>query len=112
MTRKTVVPSHLRPATKAFWLETKAKYEMEQHHDHLFLLACEALDRAAQAREILAGEGVTVRDDRGNLRPHPLLTVERDCRTAVARLFRELDLDADVPRSSPRPPALHSNRRQ
>lgn len=58
----------------------------------------------------LATDGLVVRDDRHNLRPHPLLMVEKDCRIAFARLVRELGLDVDSPASTQRrPPALRCN---
>ena len=87
-------------------------YVLEPHHIHLLRLCAEAMDRAQQAREILADEGVCFRDDRGNVRAHPAVAIERDARLAVARLLRELDLDLEPP-SEPRrrPPALRSNRR-
>jgi P27 family predicted phage terminase small subunit len=88
-----------------------ADYRLETHHLKLLQALCEAWDRLQQAREILARDGVTFQDDRGNFRSHPAVNIERDARTAVARLTRELDLDSEAPVSERvGPPALRSNR--
>jgi P27 family predicted phage terminase small subunit len=83
-------------------------FELEEHHIKLLQLACEAWDRAQGARAVVAKQGLTVTNARGDVKAHPLIAVERDARTLFARLIRELDLDdASV---DFRPPALPSNR--
>jgi phage terminase small subunit len=73
-------------------------------------LALEAWDRAQGAREQLEREGLTVPTG-GGIRPHPCIAIERDARLAVARLVRELDLDAEPPVPERAGPAgLYSNR--
>lgn len=110
MTKKLKAPAHLKPATAAWWLSVQKEFVLEEHHTRLLTLACEAYDRGEQAREVLTVDGLVVRDDRRNLRPHPLLVVEKDCRIAFARLVRELGLDVDAPASAQRrPPALRGN---
>jgi P27 family predicted phage terminase small subunit len=106
-------PVHLSPATQQWWRKVLRDYQLEPHHLELLTLCCEARDRAEEARKILAAEGVTFRDDRGNVRAHPANAIERDARLAVARLLRELDLDfTEAPAGRRgRPPALPSNRR-
>lgn len=105
-------PDHLDPAT-ARWFETVcATYDLEPHHIRLLTLACEAFDRAAQARAILDEHGLTYLDRFEAPRARPEIAVERDSRTAFARLLRELDLDHDSAPEPPRAPALPSNRRQ
>jgi hypothetical protein len=61
---------------------------------------------------MLEASGLTITDDRGNIRPHPAIAIEKDSRIAAARLIRELDLDVDLPTAPARPPALRSNRRK
>ena len=104
-------PAHLSEAMKSWWRSVHADYALEPHHVHLLKLAAEALDRAEQAREIIAQEGITARTADGGSKAHPAIAIERDARTAAARLIRELDLDTEAPSTQRRPPALYSNRR-
>jgi phage terminase small subunit len=85
-------------------------WELEEHHRRLLELAAQAWDRAAEARERLAVEGLTVKTtERGGMKTHPLVRVEADSSALFARLVRELDLDLARPAES-RPPALRSIR--
>ena len=91
-------PGHLRPATKAWWLEVDQQYALRDHHRMLLTLAAEAYDRAAEAREILAKDGIVVGGRQAAVRPHPAIAIERDSRLAFARLVAQLSLDeADQP---------------
>lgn len=96
-------PSHLTAPTKAWWRQVAAEYDLEAHHLRLLTLACEAWDRAAQAREILAESGPVIDDRFGQPKAHPAVAIERDARIAFARLVRELDLDGE-PLPDPRMP--------
>jgi len=84
-----------------------ADYELdrEPHALETLRLACEALDRCAEAREVLASEGPYVRDRFGQVRAHPAVAVERDSRLAALRAFRELSLDRTAP-DDVRPPRV------
>jgi phage terminase small subunit len=61
------------------------------------------------AREAVANDGITFRAANGDLKSNPAVAIERDARTAFARLVRELDLDAGS-LAERRPPSLSSNR--
>jgi len=104
-------PRHLSREVAQWWRTVTADYDLEPHHLRLLRAACEAWDRMQQAREEVAAHGsLTVTTSRGDLKPHPSLGVERDCRLQFARLVRELDLDAGAPSEGRRPPPLASNR--
>jgi phage terminase small subunit len=104
---KTTVkaPKHLTAASKRFYEQVCDDYVLESHHLRLLQLLCEAFDRGQEARKILHAEGLTVVDARlGIKRPHPCISIERDSRTAVARLTRELNLSEEP--EGTRPPKL------
>ena len=104
-------PSHLSPASRAWFAQIISDYELESQHLRLLTLACEAWDRGVQAREALAEHGLTFLDRFGSPHARPEVAIARDATIAVARLCRELDLDADAIAPPTRPPALSSNRR-
>jgi P27 family predicted phage terminase small subunit len=105
-------PAHLTPSAAHWWRTTVETYVLAEHHLRILRLACEAWDRAQEARERLADEGLTVPVPGGGVRVHPCVAIERDSRLAVARLIRELDLDTEPPVPERiAPPPLFSNRR-
>ncbi|MFN7315261.1 MAG: P27 family phage terminase small subunit [Phycisphaerae bacterium] len=91
-----------------------SEFDLESHHLHLLAMACEALDRAAAAREAIAEHGPVFTDRYGQPRARPEVQIERDSRIAFARLLRELGLDVEGPVESPRPPRIapNANRRK
>jgi P27 family predicted phage terminase small subunit len=104
-------PAHLSESARKWWDTTVETYVLEEHHLRLLQLALEAWDECQRARERLNAEGLTVPGREGGLRPHPCIAIERDCRLAVGRLLRELDLDVSPPASDRAgPPNLFSNR--
>ena len=103
-------PAHLRPNTKAWWQSVHRDYDLEEHHSRLLTMACEAWDRACQAREILAKDGITLGGREGGSRPHPCIAIERDSRIAFARLVAQLSLDAESPVDSGMRSAQRSTR--
>jgi phage terminase small subunit len=103
-------PSYLKPATKRWFLDVLEEYELEEHHRRLLTIAAESWDMAADAREQLAKEGLTVETRHGR-KPHPCVKIAQDARTMFCRALRELDLDVSPPAAGKRPPALRSNRR-
>jgi phage terminase small subunit len=111
MTVSSIPPKHLNQATKRWYIHVTENYELEQHHLRLLTLAGQAWDRAEQARVALVCFGLTFEDRFGAPHPRPEIAIERDARTAFARLLRELDLDVLPPTSPIRPAALRSNRR-
>ncbi len=98
-------PSHLRPATQAWWTQILADFELESHHLRLLELAATAWDRAEGAREVIDQLGISYEDRFGAPRARPEVAVERDSRIGFARLVRELGLDtAGTPSAAPARP--------
>ena len=101
-------PPHLRESTREWFVSVLADYALEPHHVRLLTLAAESWDRGQQAREILASDGLTYVDRFGSPKARPEVAIERDSRTAFARLIRELALDVEEPGDS-RPPNIRGN---
>ncbi len=104
-------PSHLSAATKKWWKSVVNDYALQPHHLRLLQMAGESWDRAQAARKVIGRDGLTYTDRFGAPRPRPEIAIERDSRTAFARLVRELDLDAEIPTEPTRAPSLRRNRR-
>lgn len=99
-------PAHLAKSTAAWWRSVVAEYRLEDHHVRLLTLACEAWDRAQEARTTLEAEGSYFIDRFKQPKVHPAIAVERESRVSFARLLRELDLEGD-PQPDIRPPRRH-----
>jgi P27 family predicted phage terminase small subunit len=109
MTDRPRPPAHLRAATRRWFEQVVVEYVLEAHHVRILTLAAESWDRGQQAREILAREGLTFEDRFGAPKPRPEVAIERDSRTAFARLLRELGLDTGSPAAEARGPRLPAN---
>jgi P27 family predicted phage terminase small subunit len=103
-------PKHLSRDSKAWWTEVITGWKLEQHHRKILTAACEALDRATEARKAVARDGAYVKNRFGEVVKHPAIGVERDALITFARMLRELDLDNEPPKHMQRLPALRSNR--
>ena len=99
-------PRHLKPETARWWANVLSEFELEPHHIRLLTLAAEAWDRYSEARAIIDKKGLIYEDRFGQPVVRPEVAIERDSRTAFARLLRELALDTEPPRASGRPPGL------
>jgi P27 family predicted phage terminase small subunit len=98
-------PRHLQRPGRALWAAIQGDYRVEDAAGlALLLAACESRDRAEAAREEIAQAGMTFVDSKGNPRPHPLLTIERDSRAACVSALRALGLDAEPAGEVGRPP--------
>jgi phage terminase small subunit len=104
---RVVAPRHLSSRSKRLYRELVRDYALdrEPHALETLKLACEALDRCEQARQVLAAEGAFVSNRFGERRVHPAVAVERDSRLAALRALRELSLDG-VDAADVRPPRI------
>jgi phage terminase small subunit len=109
MSKKPKKPEFQTPRADAFWRHITRDYDLEPQHYELLREACVCLDRLEGARAAIDRDGEFFTTKAGAIRPHPGLALERDSRTLLARMLRELRLDDD---SLPdiRPPRLGGRR--
>jgi phage terminase small subunit len=101
---KTKAPNHLAPGTKVWFNNVLADYELSEHHERLLQLAAESWDRCQEARAQLQKDGLVI-ESRQGIKPHPLISVERDSANRFAMLLKQLELDVDEPKRGPGRPA-------
>ena len=89
-------PGHLSKEAKKIWKGIISEYEMVDVAGLKILrVALEAFDRAQGAREKIDLDGMTVEDKWGQIKPHPLLSCERDSRAAFLSGLKALNLDLE-----------------
>ena len=94
--RSPRAPKHLGIAGRALWSAIQHDFCVTDAAGlALLTAACEARDRSETARTQIEADGLTFRDSKGHLRPHPLLPVERDARAACIAALRYLNLDIE-----------------
>jgi P27 family predicted phage terminase small subunit len=96
---------HLSADMQQFYRKVARKYALSDHHRRLLVCSCEAHDRMTAARDLLATTGLVLVNRHGETVAHPAVAIERDSRTAFARMLRELGLADDVS-DAMRPPRL------
>jgi hypothetical protein len=102
-------PKYLTPRSRDLWREIIGNFTLETTEVELLRLGLEALDRADQARVILANECIISTGRYGQKLAHPAVAIERDSRLAAARLFKQLALPEAL-NESVSPLALRSRR--
>jgi len=89
-------PAGLCPASRALWLRLQREYGITDSGGLALLeLAAQAYRRLVEARGILDAQGLTITNHRGEVRAHPLVTVERDARIAVVATLKQLGLELE-----------------
>jgi len=98
-------PKHLNATGRAYWRAVLRSYGLEEHHIAILTTACEALDRAAQAREVIEKVGVLIAPKGGGMvRQNPAVRVEKDAQLVFLRAQKELGLDLEPAGPVGRPP--------
>jgi P27 family predicted phage terminase small subunit len=91
MTERT--PRHLGANGKRLWRELTAEYDFgDAASIALLTRACESVDRMEQARQIIAKEGITIRNAAGVPTRHPAVVVEINAAAAMRDSFKLLGL--------------------
>lgn len=96
-------PKHLRAATQRWFTQVHAEFELEEHQTRMLILAAEAWDRGAAAREAVDKLGLTYKDRFGVPHARPEIAIERDSRAGFLKAMRALNLEVS-PLAEPRQP--------
>lgn len=103
---KNRAPSSLSKPAQRWWKKIAIEYAIEDDAGQLLLTtALEAYDRMKSAAARIDADGEAVEDRFGQVKPHPLLTAERDARAQMLAALKQLNLDVEPLRDAPgRPP--------
>jgi phage terminase small subunit len=101
-------PCTLSRESKAYWKKLIQAYSLDDEPGLLLLkTTLESYDRINAARCAIEKEGMQIVDRFGQVRPHPLLTVERDARSQFMLGMKSLNFDLEPLRDGPgRPPGV------
>lgn len=100
-------PRHLSAEAGRLFRQLAEECDFTAGEFKVLQAACEAWDRAKQAREQIDAAGLTIQDRFGQTKNHPLLMTERDARSQFLAGMRQLRLNFDdfsAPRRPGRPP--------
>lgn len=90
---KVAAPKHLTAEGRTLWAKLREEFDIDDAAGLALLrAACEAHDRAQQARTMIAAEGLVTVDRFDQRKPHPAVAIERDARTQIMAALRALRL--------------------
>ena len=89
-------PQHLSLPAQRLYRTVLKSFDLQEHEVALLIMACESWDRAEQARQRLAEDGITVPDRNGKPVAHPCVAMERDSKLVFAKCIKELGLSKAV----------------
>jgi P27 family predicted phage terminase small subunit len=96
---KPKVPKHFENPERLLWKKILSEYLIADSAGlKLLETALEAHSRARKARETVDKEGMTTTDRFGQVKAHPLITVERDARSQFLLAMKQLNLDIPIER--------------
>ena len=92
-------PKHLESTERNLWKTIVSEFDFSDASSLALLrTAMESHQRARRCREAVDHDGEAVLDRWKQLKPHPLLTAERDARAAFIQSMRALNLDLGIQR--------------
>ena len=97
-------PSPLDEAGTRLWNGIMGEYGIDDTAGlTVLLLACQTMDRAASLAATIEREGETLTSPTGQVRAHPCIRDETQCRALVSRLLDKLNLGPSEPKGPGRP---------
>jgi len=85
-------PAHLGAQEKQIWRDVLAEFKGTHASLSLLTSGLESHMRARLCAEQIAREGMTVEGTAGQMKPHPLLLIERAAMRSFAQVFRQLGI--------------------
>jgi P27 family predicted phage terminase small subunit len=87
---------------RRWWRKIQAEYDIADDAGRLLLQTTfEAFDRMRNCQAAIARDGELVKDRFEQLKPHPLLSAERDARSQMLAGLKALNLDIEPLRDRP-----------
>jgi P27 family predicted phage terminase small subunit len=91
--KKSDAPRHLKAEARHMWDRLRADYVLDDAGALALLrAACEAFQRAQEARQVIARDGAVLTDRFDQIRAHPAVAIERDARGQMIAALRALKL--------------------
>jgi P27 family predicted phage terminase small subunit len=104
-------PKTLSREAKNLWRGIQEEYSIEDAGGLAILQAgLEAFDTMRRCQKIIGREGMQLPDRFGQMKAHPLLTVERDSRAQMLGALKQLNLDLEPLRNGPGRPGILNRR--
>lgn len=89
-------PAHLSKEAQKWWRKITTEYQIDDEAGQLILAqALEAFDRVRSCQKRIVEDGETITDRFGQIKSHPLLSIERDSRSAMLNGLKQLNLDLE-----------------
>lgn len=85
-------PAHLSRGAKRWWRSVMETCSLGPDAVEILTAAAEAWDRKEDARQLIAEEGIILRDDTGLPLTHPAVQIEGQAADRMARLIRALNV--------------------
>ena len=97
MAKKQLIPApeKLSGEARGIWERVVSGWQLDDAGLVLLGLGLEAHDEMRAAQEILALDGLVVKDRFGVSRQHPAYLILRDSRNSMLKCLRQLNLDID-----------------
>ena len=93
MKKSDPIPKHLKADARRMWQKLQADYVLDDAAALMLLgAACEAYQRAHEARIAIDNDGAVLTDRFGQLKAHPACAIERDARGQMIAALRALRL--------------------
>ena len=104
--KNPAAPRTLSTEARRWWRRLVNEYAIEDEAGVLILqTALEAHDRMRDCQRAITQDGASIKDRWGQVKPHPLLSAERDARAAMLAALKALNLDLEPLKDRPGRPA-------